>query len=253
MARERLPYLTKPGFYAVSIGHQLKEGKRTQRRFSLGSERSAAYRKTRALCVAWDEETTTDAQGKKVWSEENVRRALAFAEPGSWANDPALRTLQPSTSRAPVPVFAPDPPPQPTFTPASFTLPQAMDEYGRFFSGRTDTGEKHRAVIASRLKSIKAHIEDISAEVKGTRVWLKDLPMSQVDAEWLTRIRNRITSRSPTRFINTSKREGSEGRPREILHRGNLVLVPRLPRRMCPLRRRLRRHPRPPESPPPHQ
>ena len=214
MARERLPHLNDRGIYVTSIGFYLKDGKRMEKRFWLGTDRSHAYRKTRALSVAWEEETTADTQGKKVWNEENIRRALAFAEPGSSSsNGPALGTLQPSASRAPVPVFAPDPPPQPIITRTSFTLPQAMDEYGRFFSERTDTGEKHREVIASRLKSIKAHIEDISAEVNGTRVWLKDLPMAQVDAEWLTRIRNKITSRPPTRFINTSKREGSEGRP----------------------------------------
>ncbi|MGE5607910.1 MAG: hypothetical protein ACM359_01540 [Bacillota bacterium] len=62
MSKERLPYLTKQGFYAVSIGFHLKNGRRTQKKFFLGSDRPSAIREARALRLAWEEETTTDAQ-----------------------------------------------------------------------------------------------------------------------------------------------------------------------------------------------
>lgn len=231
MSKERLPYLTKQGFYAVSIGFYLKDGKRAQKKFSLGSERSSAIRKARSLRVAWDDETTCDAQGKKVWSEQSIQRALAFADPktppnATTASHPNLAALRPA-SRTPVPVFAPDPPPKPV--PAFYTLPQALDEFDTFFSQRTDIGEKHRDVIATRIKSVKAHIEEIFWATNGTQVWLKDLPMCQIDLEWLTRIRNKITSRPLTRFQNTNKSEDGQGRPNKPISidvvRGWLMLL----------------------------
>lgn len=211
MEKEALPYLTKQGLYALSIGFYVKDGKRSQRKFRLGRDRSAAIRKARALRAAWEEETTTDAQGKKVWSEQSIQRALAFADHKT-PSITAVPIIQP-VSRTPVPVFAPDPPTKPATITAVYTLPQALDEYGKFFSERTDIGQKHREVIATRIKSVKAHIEEIGWETQGTKVWLKDLPMGQIDLEWLTRIRNKITSRPLTRFQNTTKNEEGQGRP----------------------------------------
>jgi len=91
------------------------------------------------------------------------------------------------------------PPPPPIRT---YTLPEALGEFTIYFDARFDISQAHRDGTKSRINSIKQHVEDLFlAQQDGARVFLKDLPVSAVDMEWLSKIRNKITSRPLTKHV----------------------------------------------------
>jgi hypothetical protein len=185
---------TEKGF-CRTVGYYLSnDRRRVPRKFWLGRDRAAAFRKMKVLTEAWDD--LPGERGEKVWTDEAVQAALGSVEGAGAAATSALPAPMAPTA---VPVFLPQPvpPPQPSRT---FTLLTALDEYCASFRERTDIGDYHRDGTVSRVKSIKQHLEDISVEQQGAgKVWLKDVPMSAVDMEWLGRVRNKITARPLTR------------------------------------------------------
>ena len=79
MAHNSTPHLTNKGLWSISIGHYSNEGKRTQKKFWLGKDEAQASSIAKALHLAWDNETTVDGDQKKVWSQESIDKAYAFA------------------------------------------------------------------------------------------------------------------------------------------------------------------------------
>ena len=187
--------------YCRTIGYYSHDHKRVPRKFRLGYDRTQAMRKVEALEEAW--ENLLGERGQKAWTEEAIQAALEPFTPKAVETPTAIEPI----TAGPVPVFPrqPVPPPRPAQV---FTLCAALDEFTHYFDERTDISQTHRDGTKSRINSIKKHIEDICIEdAAGTKSWLKDLPVSAVDLEWLNRIRNRITGRPLTKHdVDTPKR-----------------------------------------------
>jgi hypothetical protein len=186
---------TNKGF-CRTIGHYIYGGKRVPRRFWLGHDRALAKRKVDALEAAW--EMLQGERGQKVWTDEAIQAALNPITSSSSTAPAAAHIISP---KIPQPVFAsqPVPPPPPIRT---YTLPHALDEFTKFFDARSDISQVHRDGTKSRINSVKQHIEELYvAGHDGTRTYLKDLPVSAVDMEWLSKIRNKITSRPLTKHV----------------------------------------------------
>jgi hypothetical protein len=134
-----------------------------------------------------------------VWTEAAIDAAL---EPLT-ARVALVPTATSLAAVAPiaVPVFPQEP--VPPSTPAqTFTLPQALDEFTKYFDARSDISQTHRDGTKSRITSVKQHVEELYVEQHdGARVFLKNLPVCAVDMEWLSKIRNKITSRPPTKHV----------------------------------------------------
>lgn len=179
--------------YCRTIGyHRNGSGRRAPRRFWLGHDRSVALRKAKVLVEAW--EALPGGRGEKVWTETAIAKALD----GVTVTPTAAVGESVTAGPVAVPVFAPRavPPPDPR---GSYTLPQALEQYAKWFGERNDISDYHRNGTKSRIASIKSHVEDIIAEEGGQTVRLADLSMSAVDMEWLSRIRNKVTSRPLTK------------------------------------------------------
>lgn len=180
MANASKPHQTEKGLWAISIGFYILNGKRTQRKHWLGRDEETATRLAKALHLAWDAETSTDENGKKVWCQESIDRAFAFAG--------AVKEARPKAS-----TLAPDYPvqPKPKSKSTGYTFSQALDEYEKAFKARSGISERHKVATAERLSSIKAHL----ANLEHGGVILSELPMPKIDGEWLERIKNHIASR----------------------------------------------------------
>jgi len=151
MARQCVSGLTKTkrGF-CRTVGYYLNHGKRVPRKFWLGHDRAKALRKFKVLETAWD--NLPGDRGTKVWTEEAINQALNSI---ALCPQPQTSSIDP-TSNLPqsVPVFAPRPVPPPTSA-RTYTLFEALDEFTKNFSERTDIGQKHRDGTKSRIESIK--------------------------------------------------------------------------------------------------
>lgn len=179
--------------YCRTIGfYRNGRGQRVPRKFWLGHDRTYALRQVRSLSNAWDE--LPGERGEKVWTDDAIAAALspAYAVP----TQPVI-TAQAEPLPVPAVLAKPlvsNPPPI-----SAMTLPMALDEFSQFIAERNDIGRYHRDGTKSRIASIKQHVEEIVAEQNGTKLYLKDLPLAAMDMEWLSRIRNKITSRPMTR------------------------------------------------------
>lgn len=67
MAKTHTPKIAPNGRYRVNIGG---------RNFWLGKDQQVAIKVTNYLTLAWQNETTTDAQGKKTWSDKQIEWAF---------------------------------------------------------------------------------------------------------------------------------------------------------------------------------
>jgi hypothetical protein len=182
--------------YCRTIGYYCNaEGRRVPRRFWLGHDRSIALRKVKALSDAWEE--LAGERGEKVWADETIATALDAVSLVPTAATAEMVTAAPAA----VAVFASRPFPLPVPPADVHTLPQALDEYAKWFGERNDISDYHRDGTRSRIGSLKLHVEAITAEQGGQIVRLADLPMSAIDMEWLSRIRNRVTSRPLTKHV----------------------------------------------------
>lgn len=63
--------------FRCSKGFEVRNGKRVQKFFSLGSDAVRSERIARALNAAWENETTNDEAGRKVWSQACIDWAFA--------------------------------------------------------------------------------------------------------------------------------------------------------------------------------
>jgi hypothetical protein len=69
------------GEFRIGLGYYSKpDGKRQYKQFRLGKNLFIAQQISKALELAWAAETTIDSDGKKVWSQQSIDKALAFAE-----------------------------------------------------------------------------------------------------------------------------------------------------------------------------
>jgi hypothetical protein len=183
--------------YSRTVGYYMHNGKRVPRKFRLGHDRALAKRMVEALETAW--EGLPGERGQKVWTEDAIQAALNPLT-ASVALVTTVKSLAPVAPVA-VPVFAPEPvpPPSPVRT---YTLPEALDEFTKYFDARFDISQTHRDGTKSRINSVKLHIDELFVEQHdGARVYLKDLPVSAVDMEWMGKIRNKITSRPLTKHV----------------------------------------------------
>ncbi len=73
----------------------------------------------------------------------------------------------------------------------------ALDEFVKFTEARNDVGAVHRDGLRSRVNSIHAHL-NMTAVSDTDRRLLGSVPVNEIDAEKLARIRNMITSRPLT-------------------------------------------------------
>src|SRR5690349_12447438 len=131
--------------YSRTIGYYIYNGARTPRKFRLGHDRASAKRKVEALETAW--EGLPGERGKKIWTDDAIRAAL---EPLTASVAPVpIPALLATVPPVAMPVFSPepDPPPPPIRT---YTLPDALDEFTKYFDARSDISQAHRDGTKSR-------------------------------------------------------------------------------------------------------
>jgi hypothetical protein len=132
------------GEYRVSVGQHSRDGKREYKQFRLGKNLFVAQQISKALELAWAAETATDSDGKKVWSQQSIDKAFAFAEP------PVIDQAQaPSQTAA-----------QPAPNAKGLTLFQAFDLFENEQKDRfqaKEIGESHFASFGYRIKALKKH------------------------------------------------------------------------------------------------
>jgi hypothetical protein len=174
------------GEYRVSVGQHSRDGKREYKQFRLGKNLFVSQQISKALELAWAAETATDSDGKKVWSQQGIDKAFAFAEAPVIDQTPA-----PNQTTA-----------QPAPTAIGLTLFQAFDLFENQQKDRfqaKEIGESHFASFGYRIKALKKHIPD--------------MPIHEIDNETLKSFRRIITARPMADSYRPAQKLDDEGDP----------------------------------------
>lgn len=101
-------HLRSNGYYRFSLGHVVVDGKRVQKHFSLGKDRKTAQQLSNHIELVWLDETATDGNGLRIWSEAGLQAAQSPSAqpPVAPAPEPPSNPQPSAIAASSKPVFA---------------------------------------------------------------------------------------------------------------------------------------------------